>query len=140
MENKVKQVIVMRKDLKNTKGEKVRSGKIISQGCHASMKVLVDEGEIELNAFGDGYQITIPLTNEQKEWLEGQFTKICLRVDSEEELMDIYNKAKALKLPCALIEDSGLTEFDGVITKTCIAIGPADSDAIDVITGHLKLF
>jgi PTH2 family peptidyl-tRNA hydrolase len=35
--------------------------------------------------------------------------------------------------------DAGLTEFNGVPTKTCIAIGPNWSDEIDEITGHLKL-
>lgn len=35
--------------------------------------------------------------------------------------------------------DAGLTEFKGIPTKTCIAIGPADSNEINKISGHLKL-
>ncbi len=42
-------------------------------------------------------------------------------------------------LVCSLIIDAGLTEFGGVPTRTCIAIGPNWSDEIDEITGHLKL-
>ena len=38
-----------------------------------------------------------------------------------------------------MIVDAGLTEFNGVPTKTCIAIGPANPDDIDEITKHLKL-
>jgi peptidyl-tRNA hydrolase, PTH2 family len=38
-----------------------------------------------------------------------------------------------------LITDAGHTEFKGVPTKTCLAIGPNDVDEIDVVTGHLKL-
>jgi len=131
----VKQVIIMRKDLKNTKGEKVRSGKIIAQGCHASMKVFFDRME----RVEDDWR-SIQLTYEMQVWMDGIFTKVCLQVGSEEELVEIYNKAKEAELPCALIEDSGLTEFGGVKTKTCMAIGPANSEDIDKISGHLKLF
>jgi PTH2 family peptidyl-tRNA hydrolase len=38
-----------------------------------------------------------------------------------------------------LIIDSGLTEFGGVPTKTCVAIGPDIDAKIDVLTKHLKL-
>ena len=71
-------------------------------------------------------------------WLNGIFTKICLSVDSEEELLKIYNSIPT-EIPSVLITDSGLTEFNGVPTNTCIGIGPWDSDEIDKITGHLKL-
>ena len=37
----IKQVIVMRKDLRNTEGHKIHTVKLIAQGCHASMKVIV---------------------------------------------------------------------------------------------------
>jgi PTH2 family peptidyl-tRNA hydrolase len=42
-------------------------------------------------------------------------------------------------MPCALIEDAGVTEFHGEITKTCCSIGPGDPQRIDEITGRLKL-
>ena len=74
-----------------------------------------------------------------KKWKDGIFTKACLGVDSEEELLDIYNKAQEAGLPVALITDSGLTEFKGVPTNTCMAIGPDRIEKIDAITGHLKL-
>lgn len=81
----------------------------------------------------------IVFTEEMKLWKDGIFTKICLGVDSEEKLIEIYEKAKQADLPVALIIDSGLTEFKGVYTKTCLAIGPDLSEKIDAITGHLKL-
>ena len=37
------------------------------------------------------------------------------------------------------IEDEGRTEFKGIPTKTCIAIGPNKAKEIDKITGHLPL-
>lgn len=131
----IKQVIVIRKDLKNSKGEKVRSGKLISQGAHASMKVFFDRieycdhGEMKINE----------ITPEMEEWIDGTFTKIVLSVDSEKELFDVYFAARDAYLPCAMILDSGLTEFS-YPTNTCCAIGPAQSEDIDKITGNLKLF
>jgi PTH2 family peptidyl-tRNA hydrolase len=60
-------------------------------------------------------------------------------VDSEPELDAIVEHARAAGVRCALIVDAGLTEFRGVPTKTCCAIGPAWSDAVDAITGDLPL-
>jgi len=68
-----------------------------------------------------------------------RFTKVCLQAGSEAELVALYDQAAAAGLPCALIEDSGVTEFHGIPTKTCIAIGPADAVEINKTTGNLKL-
>jgi PTH2 family peptidyl-tRNA hydrolase len=69
----------------------------------------------------------------------GNFKKITVSVGSEGELLDILEKAQQAKLDVHLCVDSGLTEFNGVPTKTCLAIGPDYSDVIDQITGALKL-
>ena len=130
-----KQVIVMRTDLKNSNGHKIRTGKLIAQGAHASLKAVLDWGTNDKN----GLLIELPSKSPLKDWIEGRFTKVCVSVDSEKELLEIYNKAKAAGLICSLITDAGLTEFNGVPTKTCCAIGPEWSEDIDKITGHLKL-
>jgi PTH2 family peptidyl-tRNA hydrolase len=82
---------------------------------------------------------TFEATKEMEEWIDGIFTKICVSVNSETELLDIYNKAKSDNLPCSLIQDCGLTEFNNVPTYTCCAIGPDNSEKINKITGHLPL-
>lgn len=74
-----------------------------------------------------------------KPWIDGIFTKIVVGCDSEQELSDLDAKARALHLPTALISDVGKTEFHGVTTLTALAIGPAEAEQIDKITGHLKL-
>ena len=137
--SKPKQIIVMRTDLN------MRKGKMIAQGAHASMKVFFDRfiwGGWTSGQFTpfvpDQMQILANIDEIMFQWATGElFTKIALKVKSEEELVEIYEKAKAAGLPCALIEDRGLTEFHGVVTKTCCAIGPALPENIDPITGHL---
>lgn len=124
---RIKQVIVMRHDLK------MRRGKQIAQGAHAAMSFLCrrlqNQDSVSLNEFSDVEQI----------WLTGAFAKVCCRVNSEEELMGIHDKAISAGLAVHLITDSGKTEFHGQPTRTCLAIGPDLSDKIDPITGHLEL-
>lgn len=124
---KIKQVIVMRHDLK------MRRGKQIAQGAHASMssicRRLQERGSVSLNDFSEV----------ERAWLTGAFAKVCCRVDSEDELMTIHDKAVAAGLEVHLITDSGKTEFHGEPTRTCLAIGPDEAEKIDVITGELQL-
>lgn len=140
-----KQVIVIRKDLN------MRKGKMIAQGAHASMKVLLDvaytansinrEHPVYENRYipTEGEFTCIPMYSDIKPWLDGLFAKIVVGVDSKDELLDIYNKAKEADVLCSLIIDSGRTEFNGVPTYTAIAVGPGPINVIDLITGNLKL-
>ena len=133
--NEPKQVLIWRNDLKNQNGQKVRSGKMGAQLAHASMGALLNlsvkmfEGELRIN-------IEKPAV---REWLEGRFTKVVLQVNSEQELLEIYELAIRNNLNSKLIQDAGLTEFGGVPTYTCMAIGPDYPENIDPITKHLKL-
>ena len=86
-------------------------------------------------------QLIIPLHNPFVEsWLKGMFRKITVYVDTAEEILELFEQAKALGLPCALIEDNGLTEYNGVKTITALGIGPGDPALIDTLTGNLPLF
>jgi PTH2 family peptidyl-tRNA hydrolase len=116
-----KQVIVLRKDLN------MRKGKMVAQGAHASMAVILDEQK----------KLHHP-TPAVAEWLGTRFTKICVSVNSEQELLDVYEKAKAANIPCSLIRDAGLTEFKEP-TYTAVAVGPEYPENIDPITGSLPL-
>lgn len=133
-----KMVIVVRKDLKMPRG------KIAAQASHAAV------GTVMQSIFGknleasdiDGYEIKItPSMNDaMKDWLLGEYTKICVCVESEEELLSIYEKAQKSGLNVCLITDNGHTCFNGVKTKTCLAIGPCFSADVDSITKDLKLY
>ena len=134
-----KQVIVMRKDLN------MRKGKMIVQGAHASLGALLslfNKQTIYHEYSTDPdycYCCNFSKSSILDWWLNGKFTKVCVYVNSEEELLDIYNKVLEKDFPCKLIIDAGLTEFNGVPTKTCLGIGPWISEELDEITGNLPL-
>jgi len=121
---KRKQVILIRKDLK------MRRGKEIAQGSHASMEFLVSQ----LRGVSTH---SIDLDEDARAWIDLGMAKVCLRVNSEEELTRYHQKAIAAGLKSHLIRDSGRTEFAGVPTLTACAIGPAPIERIDAITGEL---
>lgn len=165
----IKQVIIIRKDLK------MRRGKEISQGAHASVKCIrkynTDYSLFLLSlinltlslfllmfAFLVQYELILIISiiwtfigfiftkhsinvsrNVYKKWEKNGQTKITLRVDSEKELIDIYNSARKMNLNAQLITDSGKTEFNKP-TRTAVAIGPDYSEKIDKITKKLKLY
>lgn len=111
----MKQVIVIRKDLN------MRKGKMVAQGSHASLGAY-------LRTDNDA----------RKKWMNEGQTKICVSVDSEEELQKIFALANDAKIPAAYIRDAGHTELEPG-TATAVGLGPAENDALDQITGKLKL-
>lgn len=118
----------MRKDLN------MRKGKLIAQGAHASL------GAILSLCKQDGDTLVLEMDDRVKPWLTGRFKKICVYVNTEQELLDLHEQAKTNGLVTALIQDAGLTEFGGVKTYTAVAIGPDQEDKIDAVCKHLPLF
>ncbi|MFN4046170.1 MAG: peptidyl-tRNA hydrolase Pth2 [Acidilobaceae archaeon] len=121
--SKYKQAIVLRRDIEMGKG------KAAAQAAHASVEAVIT--------------IIKSSNREWREWLEkwlseGQI-KVVLRAESEEELLKIYVEASGAGLPTSIIRDAGKTQLPPG-TLTAIAIGPAPSEAVDKIVGHLKLF
>lgn len=116
----MKQVIVMRNDLN------MRKGKMIVQGARVAM-----------------FHIIRPATVIQErgnyEWLNTGMKQICVRADSEEQLRELHRKAVEAGLQAHMMTDAGHTEFHGVPTVTCLAIGPNEDAAVDAITGGLTL-
>ena len=110
----------------------MRRGKEIAQGAHASMCFLSTH-----LADGGTYE---ELPNVAQLWLQGLFTKVVCRVDSEEELLLLHTKAIESEIMSCLITDAGKTEFDGTATHTAVALGPEWSEKLDEITGHLTLY
>jgi len=128
MADKVKQVIVMRKDLNMSKG------KMVTQGAHASIAFLTNK--MKDNLSNPEALWWVNLSQAEKEWVYGTFFKVCVGVNDEKELLDIGYNAVMLGLSVKYIEET--TGFDKP-TVTCLAIGPDYSSKIDPVTKHLKL-
>jgi len=128
-----KQVIVMRTDLN------MRKGKMAAQASHASMAVILNMMESEYTELYERRKLTIPVGSALDAWLNGPFKKICVGIDSEAALEALYEDVLAFGIPVSKIIDSGLTEFGGVPTLTCIGIGPDYPERIDPFTKELKL-
>ena len=111
----MKQVILVRQDLKMPKG------KLVAQACHASVQATLksNKGKVE-------------------EWEFNGMKKVALKVKDLSELKKYMGKAKAQKLKIALIKDAGKTVFNKP-TITCLAIGPDTDEIIDSVTSDLKL-
>lgn len=123
MMDDVKQIILIRKDLK------MRRGKEIAQGAHAATACLVAALRT-----GRGVSDTMAI------WLAGGHKKVCLQVASEEELVAAHERALRAGVTSHLVVDQGRTEFAGVPTVTACAIGPDRASAIDMLTANLKLY
>lgn len=122
-----KMSIIFRKDLK------VRKGKLAAQVSHASMKIFFDR----MKKTSNGYECDF--TPEMEEWKDGSFTKIVLGCDTEDEIFKIKEEADKVGIPSAIIIDNGLTEFNGVKTVTCIAVGPGPAELVEKITSKYQL-
>ena len=140
-----KQMIVVRRDLK------MRKGKIAAQASHACVEAvlmaLVREGRAsDLEVIGDygwvdlagGDRGTEPTPLEA--WFEAGVAKVCVYVDSEEEILDLAAQVRANGHIAAVVRDAGLTEFHGEPTITCMATEPLYPEQIDPITGNLPLY
>jgi peptidyl-tRNA hydrolase, PTH2 family len=128
----VKQVIVIRRDLR------MRRGKEIAQGAHASVAWLADR--VLQGMRPNGAVDHVVLSPAERAWLETSFRKVTVKVSSEEELMAVYRQAAEAGLVVHLVTDRGLTEFGGVPTRTCLAVGPDYDDLVDPVTGDLELY
>jgi PTH2 family peptidyl-tRNA hydrolase len=113
-----KQVIVVRSDLK------LGTGKLSAHVAHASLMGYK-------NAWARDRDIV-------EEWERSGQKKVVVKADNERELFEIHEKAKAAKVPCALIKDAGLTQIPPG-TTTALAVGPWKEIEVDKLTGHLKL-
>ncbi len=115
----IKQVIVVRSDLKMGKG------KLAAQVAHAA----VEAAENGRRKRPEWYEA----------WRDQGQAKVVVKTDGgETALEELQKQARSTGLPVALIHDRGLTQLEPG-TMTCLGIGPGPSDLIDKLTGHLKL-
>jgi PTH2 family peptidyl-tRNA hydrolase len=128
----IKQVLVIRRDLK------MRRGKEIAQGAHASLAWLTELVRGGLDPVG--HTATMYLDPVALVWVTTGCRKITLQAPDEPTLVALHHAALARGLRSHLIRDAGHTEFGGVPTLTALAIGPNLSARIDEVTGQLALY
>jgi len=114
----LKQVILIRKDLKLSKG------KLATQVAHASVSQV------------------LKLQKENKKlvtkWVNEGMKKVALEVKDLEELLNYKKKFDENNITITLISDAGRTEVEPG-TITCLGAGPEPEEKLDKITGNLKL-
>ena len=112
----MKQAIVARADI--GMGE----GKLAAQVAHASLSAYEDAGRSARTAWkGDGQK------------------KVVLKASGEAALFDLADRAEREGLPHAIIRDAGHTQLEPG-TVTALAVGPAEDDLVDRVTGDLPLY
>lgn len=118
MDEEVKQVILVRNDLDMGKG------KLAAQCCHASVM---------------SYMQAVKSNKEIVDhWLKTGQKKIVLKVDDEKIIKKLLQAFEFKKIPCALVNDAGLTQLQpGTITT--LGVGPWTSAEINFYTSALKL-
>jgi PTH2 family peptidyl-tRNA hydrolase len=110
-----KQVILVRQDLKLSKG------KLSAQAAHASLEA----------AFRSNRKI-VDL------WRREGGKKVVLKVSDEKALLKYKAEAEKNNLKCALVTDAGRTAVKPG-TVTCLGIGPDTEKRIDRVTGRLRM-
>jgi len=97
-------------------------GKLAAQVAHASLSAYEETG-----------------TKARKEWKGGGQKKVVLKADGEDQIFELAEKARAEGLPHAVVRDAGHTQLDPG-TVTALAVGPADEELVDKVTGDLSLY
>ncbi|MFB6223856.1 MAG: peptidyl-tRNA hydrolase Pth2 [Haloarcula sp.] len=112
----MKQAIVARADI--DMGE----GKLAAQVAHASLSAYEEAGRKPRNA-----------------WKGAGQKKVVLKATGESELFELADVAEREGLPHAVVRDAGHTQLDPG-TVTALAVGPAEDELVDRVTGDLPLF
>lgn len=114
----LKMVLVIRADLKLTKG------KIGSQTAHAAVSCFKETLDSK------------PQLAEK--WMRLGQPKIVLKVENIEELESIRDQSNDADIITFLVHDAGRTQI-AAGTATCLGLGPDYSEKIDAIVKELKL-
>ncbi|CAL9230582.1 unnamed protein product [Arabidopsis halleri] len=112
-----KMVLVVRNDLKMGKG------KIAAQCSHATLglyKKLVRRAPKALDC-----------------WEECAQPKVVVKIEDEDEMLELQERAKSLKLPTHITIDAGRTQIAPNSRTVMAILGPVE--VVDEVTGGLKL-
>ena len=133
------------------KGVGMSPGKLAAQVSHASMAFLTNKMRQNACVVETGldfqpvemahYEFMLPLDMHEG-WIEGIFTKVILEAKNEARMVRLVEDLVAAGMvegkDFFRVIDSGLTEFDGVKTWTCIGLRPIDTDVETEVAQRLR--
>ena len=111
----MKQVMIVRTDLKMGKG------KSAAQCCHAAIGAYKNADKEKV-----------------RKWENEAYAKVVLKVPSLEDLFKYRDLAREKGINYYLVTDAGRTQLPES-TITVLGLGPDEDEALDEITGELKL-
>ena len=105
-------------------GLKMGKGKLAAQVGHASVEAFLKSG--------------VSHPHHVEAWLASGQKKICLKVPDDQTMNAIQVKAQQRSIPSLIVRDAGHTQIPRG-SQTVLALGPYDEEALDLLTGDLKL-
>lgn len=122
----IKQVIVVRKDLK------LKKARIAATVAHAAMQFILDNNESERPD-----ELQVKLSQQEIHWLKSGGDKEIVGIDSHDALSDMMIRAELSGINVYSIFDK-LKKSDEESQLICVALGPDEEDQIAQIIGNLK--
>ncbi|KAJ1967600.1 hypothetical protein IWQ62_001754 [Dispira parvispora] len=119
LDEDLKLVLVIRKDLEMSKG------KVAAQCCHATL----------------GCYQRINKTNPKmlQAWEYTGQAKVTVKCDDEKDMLALQEHARSLGLTCYSVRDAGRTQIPAG-SRTVLGIGPGPISLVNQVTGRLKLY
>jgi peptidyl-tRNA hydrolase, PTH2 family len=114
-----KMILVVNMELKG-----MGNGKKMAQCCHAAVGCYKHAMKVCPSAV--------------KWWDRTGCAKIAVKCPTEDEMIEIWQKARSIGMPCYLVEDAGRTQI-AAGSRTVLGLGPAPAYVYDGLTSHLKL-
>lgn len=129
-----KTIVVIRKDLKLSKND------MLIQSNYATMELLKRFMKKDKQLFGKNvrYIIETNIDSPLDVILSNTDEKEFYLIDSEDELLHLYNKIKISDIPVVLIEDTDIKGSKGNKIKTCLAMTSINEKDISNLIGHLN--
>lgn len=105
-------------------GLKMGKGKLAAQVGHASVEAFLKTG--------------VSHPQHVEAWLARGQKKICVKVPDDAAMNELQKQASQRSIPSLIVRDAGHTQIPRG-SQTVLALGPYDEEALDLLTGDLKL-
>ena len=122
----VKQVIVIRKDLR------LRKNKLVSLAIRATMQFILDNNESDRPD-----ELQVKLSQQEVQWLNDSFDNDVFGISSQDALSDMVLKAEFNGINVYSIFEKSKKPDEGP-QLVCAAFGPDEEDRISQVVGSLK--